>query len=119
MNIENSLSVINNFFLKENFDLYLNKITAKINIGDNYNLLFSIMIIGILYFIWDGFVTKKGHKYPEILEEGKVGEEFALLNDDEKLKTIKKSKKILIFGLILAVAFFLLLEYFLELYLDF
>lgn len=114
-----AISVVYNFFLKDNSDIFLNKITEKINIGNNYIILFSVVMIGVLYFIWDGFITKKGHAYPKILEEGRVGKDFAFLNDDEKLKTIKKSKKLLIFGLIFAVAFFFLLEYLLKLYLDF
>lgn len=75
-------------------------------------LVWVIIAIGLIYLVflaYRAFGKRKGAKYSRILETGLVGEEFSLLNDTEKKKTIHRVKNLIIFGVIfLVVATFLL-----------
>ncbi len=75
-------------------------------------LIWVIIAIGLIYLVFlanRAFSKRKGAKYSRILEAGLAGEEFSLLSDTEKKKTIQRVKNLVIFGVIfLVVAAFLL-----------
>lgn len=108
-------------FYKNNSDFSLMDFINKIPFSSE-SIFWGILIIFgavlFLYNIWDVFVKKKGHKYCKFLEIGIIGVKFENLTDEEKEKTIKNSKRILVLGLLFIVIFFFLFNKFLNSYIN-
>lgn len=114
------ISFVYVIFFKDKSDANLDRMIAQLPFGNDsifWYILVAISICLTAFYIWDGFVKKKGHKYCnfiEGLESAPLGETFTSLSDEEKSKAIKRAKILLVSGIIFVVIFIFFLIRFLD-----